>query len=475
MDRILIKDFNLGGIADSKHSGLKNSLARMVGWDIHSLPGVLQVNQKMTQLTDSGNEPDEFCKVAVHASNGYIYWMSSTSGKIWKHDLSTDTFSLLTTIVPTSGSAAILSAAEHAGYIYIATNHYLHRITVADDTVAQNWQALVNQGAYHPMRAVNLLLYIGDGNDVHQINESNTYTAEALDLPVGYVITALGHASTRLLIGAFLESEVNKSTIFRWNTWSSSFESSDDVWENGIWSFLDADNYVLVNAGKSGSIYYYNMEGLEFFKRIAGVYSPTAEAMIHPYATAMFKGSIPIFGVSNITGAPCDAGIWSLGRHSRNYPMVFNLEFPISEVDGSGYHKLGSGVQVGAIIVSGVDVYQSYTDGSNIGVDKLDYSNKIAQPFFETRVMIPDSVEMTPFHKFNVGYVSLPDGTSIVIKVSSNYATYSDAFTEKTDNIRSTVYCDGDRLEARTAQLRIEAVCSSNDAPSIDEVSAIVN
>lgn len=476
MNKITIRDFNLGGVSDSIFSGIKNSLARMVGWDIHSVAGLLQVNQKMAKI--SSTTITAFCKVAIDCSDGNKYWFSSTDGKIWKQ-ASNDAITLVHTTTPASGTAGCTGAWEHAGYIYWATQSRLHRILVTGTSdwgtnAVEDWQSFTFASAFHPMRPVNLVLYIGDGNLVHQIDEANTYTASALDIPTGYTITALGVMSTQLLIGAYLGAGINKATIFRWNTWSVSFANSDDVPEEGIWAFLEADNYVLVYAGYYGSIYYYNSEGLEYFKRISGTYSPSAKAIIYPYASAMFKGSIPLFGVSNSTGNPCDQGIWSLGRHSRNYPLVPNLEFPISELDADGYHRL-SGVEIGAIIVSGVNVYCSWAYNSTYGVDKLDYSNKIAKPFFETRIIMPDNATLTSFRQFIAGYKDLPANTSLVMKYKANYATTWSDLTEVVDTDRSYVISDGDSFDARTLQLRIEAVSSGNTSPSIDEVAILID
>lgn len=84
---ISFEDFILGGLADSPYYGAKNSLAEIVGFDMHSQPGKLLVNQKLTK--DSPASPDadevtEFCKVGVPLSDGSSIWFSSTSGKIWR-------------------------------------------------------------------------------------------------------------------------------------------------------------------------------------------------------------------------------------------------------------------------------------------------------------------------------------------------------------------------------------------------------
>lgn len=477
---IAFRDFNLGGVSDSKYQGTKNSSFRMVGYDIHSAPGLLKVNQKMTK--DSSTTIDEFCKVGIQATNGIRYWFSSESGDIWQDK--TGTYTKVYTTVPTSGSAACVGAYEYQGYIYFATEDYLHRIATADAdgssewtaNAAPNWEAFDNGNAsHHPMAEVNQVLYVGDGYNIAQV-DAGTFTGNALDLSTDRVVTAMVKMGTQLLVGASI-TNVNLSEIFVWNTYSTSFTTSDTVPEDGINSFIQADNYIYVNAGKTGSIYAFNGSQLQFYKRIPGSYSSTADCIVYPNASAIYRGSIPIFGVSGGTGDACDEGIWSLGRYSLNYPNVFNLEFPNSTVDGNGYNYL-TGLSIGAIIVSGVDVYYSWKlvvgVSTTYGVDKLDYSNKIVHPFFETRVVAPDKVTLHGYTKTIVNYEQLPSGTSILIKTKENHAASYSETTELTDSMRKQVYTDSDSIEAKTLQIRVECVSSSNDAPTIEEVDLVV-
>jgi hypothetical protein len=74
--------WNLGGLSSSKWSGIKNSSHKIVGWDLHSTPGIITVEQKLTK--DSGSTVTEFCKARLNCSNGSQYWGSSTSGKVWR-------------------------------------------------------------------------------------------------------------------------------------------------------------------------------------------------------------------------------------------------------------------------------------------------------------------------------------------------------------------------------------------------------
>lgn len=561
MSIVQFRDINLGGISDSLYSGIKNSMYRMVGMDIHSTPSLMRVNQKMSK--HSGIIIDEYCKVSIDCSNGIKYWFSSISGKIWQDKAGTIT--LVYTTVPTANGAACTGAFEYQGYIYYATEKYLHRIAVASadgaaswtSNAAPNWATFTNsQATYHPMIEVNLVLYIGDKNYVAQV-DAGTFSANALDISNNYIITALGKMGTYLLVGGSIPN-VNMSEIFSWNTYSTAFQSSDTVPEMTINSFINADNYIFVNAGSTGSIYSYNGSQLQFYKRIPGTYSSTKTCLVNHNATAIYKGSIPIFGVSNGIGNACDEGIWSLGRYSLNYPTIFNLEFPTSNVDSDGYNIL-TGIEIGSLVVSGVDIYMSWkrsstvtmtiadpavvtlsahglTDGEavyftttgalptgitastvyyakgvdantfnlydtsahavsggatgrvattgnqsgvhsmiTVGVDKLDYSNKIVHPFIETRVIAPDRTSLQTFSKIIANYQELPSGTSIVIKTKADHAaTFSDT-TELVDTMRKTVYTDSDRIEGKSLQVRVECVSSSNDSPTIEELDVLLS
>ena len=94
---VLITNWNNGGLADSKWSGVADSLYRMVGVDVHSEPAVIKAEQKLTK--DSGSTVDEFVKWQVTSSNGNTYHFSSQSGKIWERN-SSGTWSLVYTTSP---------------------------------------------------------------------------------------------------------------------------------------------------------------------------------------------------------------------------------------------------------------------------------------------------------------------------------------------------------------------------------------
>lgn len=72
-------NINLGGISDSKYQGVANSVAECVGLDIHSEPGIIKANQKLSlDFT-----PTSFITNMVSASNGKTY-LFGEDGKVWE-------------------------------------------------------------------------------------------------------------------------------------------------------------------------------------------------------------------------------------------------------------------------------------------------------------------------------------------------------------------------------------------------------
>lgn len=483
--KIIMRDIHLGGIGDSIYSGIPNSIPRLVGWNLHDIPGKIQVNQKMT-AEGVANVPDQFCKYAIDCSNGIKYWFSYTSGKIWQDKAGT--YSLVYTTSPAAGAAICLGAYESGGYIYWATQSRLHRISIsagADGAAAWTANAAPNFATftvtdllYHPMKEVNLVLYIGDGYKVAQV-DAGVFSAAALTLPSEHRVSSLGKTGTSLLAGTIITSNIKRCSIFLWNTWSDSFSVEKQISEAGVNAFIHGDSFVLAQCGLEGRIYQVVSDGqglaVKMKKWIPGTYTPTAKAIVYDGSTALYK-AYPIFGVSNSTGNPCDEGIYSIASHGEEYPLVLNLEFPTSNVDDDGYPLL-SGIEVGAILVSNETIYCSWRkSGSTVGLDKQDYSNKIAKPFMEFRAIKLERDIGTIFKKYSVPYILMPDSCSIVLKHKKNHATSFSAITT-TDVTDGVALEDSDKMvafletniEATVLQLRVEAVTSGNNAPVIEE------
>lgn len=469
-DLIPIQNFNLGGLADSKFSGTKNSFYKLTGFDMHSQPGLLKVAQKLT--AETGTVPSELCRVAVNSSNGAQYWFSYTSGKIWERP-TTGTWRLVHTTTPAAGTAGCLGAAEYQGYIYWATQSRLHRITVAhaDDNnwaanAVEDWATFsITDTAFHPMinHTAQQILYIGDGNYLAQV-DAGVFTADALDIATPLRIKSLGEIGTDVLLGTYVASTITQTEIIRWNGWSVSFTSSDKIPEVGINAFLPADNYVFVQAGLAGNIYVYNGTALELYRKIPGDYSPTKYGSVYPDSVANYHGEI-LFGFSNGSGNPTDQGVYRIARSSRNYPYILDFPYPISQ--RSGDDLVITGVEMGAILVVGNDLFAAWKNGTSYGVDKLDWTTKLSGAYLETRVATTNREQFFNVSKFVVAYETMPENCSVAIQYSRNHDDYADT-TEVKDTDRKIILSESEGLEANTIQTKWTMTTSGNNAPTIE-------
>jgi len=355
------------GISDSKWNGIAGSVEECVGLDIHSIPGLTKVRQKMKK--DSGATVDGFVKVAIALSTGYSIWFSNDSGKIWART-SGGSWSLAHTTVST-GADVCVGAMEYNGQVYWATHTRLHKIAIAN--ADNDWSADmthdfgtfgVTDADFHPMAIQDLTLFIGDGNQVAQVDENGTFSSNVLDIKTPLRIKAMVAYEWDLLLGTYVADTVNLTELIRWDTVSPSWNTSDPIEEVGINAFIRDDNYLYVNAGRAGNLYFYNGEQLLPFKKIPGTYSTTQTGQIHPESHANFQG-VPVFGFSNIAGNPAKQGLYSFGSYSRDYPKVLDLSW-VNSQDKTSLQEIG------AVLSLDMDLLMAWKDGSNFGVDIVD-------------------------------------------------------------------------------------------------------
>lgn len=471
MAEVQIKNLNQGGIADSDYIGGSSSVAEMVNCDIHSEAGVIKCNQALTK--DSGSTVTELITDGVQCSNGSTYLFGDAGG-IYERE-SNGTYTKRATAAPAAGAVGIMSAREYQGYIYYAMQSRLGRIAVpaAGGSWAgrsDSWATFgVTDATFHPMAEVNLVLYIGDGNQVAQV-DAGTFSANALDIKSPLRISALGVLDTDLLIGTYVSDNVVSTEIIRWNTWSVSFSVSDPIPEVGINAFLASDNIVLVNAGTKGNIYIYDGAQLETYKKIKGTWNSTNKAKVRDNAVFNFNG-MPLFGLSNVDGDAATLGVYSLARTNRNYPYVLNVEHTISTGNLSS-------IEIGAIVPVSADQFlvswKDTTSGTVYGVDILNLTTK-ATASFTSRVMYINRQMTSNWGYLYAGYRSLPASTDIKFYEKKNGGALSSEITSVDDAVadgegRNAKRTEANIGEAVTLQIKTELVPNANDCPEVEVV-----
>lgn len=463
---IIIESAYQGGIADSPYAGPKNSLYSIVGFDLHSVPGVMIVAQKMTK--ESGAPTDDYYKILA-CSDGNIYLFGKTNGKVYKN--ASGTYSLLGTVSPAAGNVGILDAVEWNGKIYYAMQNRLGQwdFTGAFSGRNDNFQTFsVGNASYHPLYILNEVLYCGDGTNVAQFDGTN-FTGNALVLKAPQIISCLGKQVTDLLIGTIINN-VSLSWVYDWNTYSISYSNAYPIPENGINAFLQvADTDVAVQAGLSGNIYTLNGATFTLNKQIPSnfptIYSPSNTCRVNYPAVALLNG-IPIFGMSNNAGDPCLEGIYSYG--SKIMPnSILTLPYPISTGNLNGLTIWSLMVTAGLIYCSSYD--------SNTGtyqIDKLDVNNKYNGAYYETRLIKFSRIWLDNYDKVVQSYENLPTGTMINIFYDANWVGYVQYNSPK------EIWNDSDRNEvvavlaprAKTMRFKVQTTAVGNTAPSLEDM-----
>lgn len=474
----VIFDGNFRGLADSKFSGILGSFARSTGIDGHSTPGSLKIHQQLAK--DSASTVDALVRVRIVASDGSTLWFSYTSGKIWRRT-SSGTWTLEHTTTPAAGGAGCLGAEEFDGYIYWATESRLHRKTITDLSdwsggVTEDWATFTNTDSeFHPMVKQNLQLFIGDANYVAKVSGdtgSHAFKANALDLKSPIRIKTMIDFDIDILIGTFIHANVNFCEVIRWDTEDDSWLSSDSIEENGINAFIRDDNFVYVNAGRLGRIYFYDGEKLVPFKRIPGNvngWSSSETAEIYPQAVSTFL-TIPVFGLSS-GNQPADLGVYGFGSYSKDYPKVLSLYFPIS-------NGLLSNIEVGAILAVGTDLLVAWKSGANTGVDVVDTTGKYSSAFIETTVLtgVEERHFLKTVLKIFANYSSLPANTAINFKYKKKHeASFGSAVTVVKDTKLMQVRAEISVGEVAAFEIRVEFTTNSNNGPEVESIGYELN
>lgn len=463
MADIQILNINQGGIADSDYVGAENSVAEMVNCDIHSESGIIKCNQALTL----DHTPAAAVNDAVACSNGSTYEFLA-DGKIVEREAG-GTVTVRGTAAPAAGSAAILSAEEYQGYIYYAMQSRLGRFAIpaagAAITQSDNYATFgVTDATYHPMLKLNLVLYIGDGNQLAQV-DAGTFSANALDIESPLRISSLGFIDTDILLGTYVSANVMKTQVIRWNTWSVSFSVSDPIPEVGVYAFLDSDNIVLVNAGTKGNIYIYDGAQLSQYKKVTGDFTLDKKANVLGNAVYNFNG-MPLFGLSQVSGEGVNLGVYSIARTNRNYPYVLNLEFAIS----TGNVK---NIKITCIVPISADqflvAWQDDNGSTSYGVDILSLTQK-ATAYFITRMFLLSRRDATTYGHAHVPYRTLPDNADIKIYPSIDYGGFATEKETVKDATRFKKVTEKAISDAYSLQTKVELVPESgtNNAPEAE-------
>ncbi|MEI9966171.1 MAG: hypothetical protein WDN67_00625 [Candidatus Moraniibacteriota bacterium] len=232
--------------------------------DVHSQLGTSQAQLALAVDSSTPNEPS----VQATAADGTVYFFSTSTGKTWKRTTG-GTYSLVNTNANGAHVNAFFSPTLNK--ILYATTTKLGHLVAATDTFSDSFATFTNGSSYHPMAEVNLTVEIGDGKYVASVSASLTFSANALDIPAQYSVTALKNERNWLLIGTVIGANVSQCEAFLWDTFSSSWTEQDTIYEIGVNCFIEADSFTYAQCGTEGNIYYWTGNRMPFFYQIRNV------------------------------------------------------------------------------------------------------------------------------------------------------------------------------------------------------------
>lgn len=414
-----IKNLHLGGILDGHYQTNYNSLMFMSGMDPFSERGVLQNSRAMAkeQTTTNG------VNAMVACSDGNVY-MFTSGGEVIQRTPSP----VYTTVYSGGGggwgSAAILNAFEHIGYLYIATGANLYRWQIGAAWAFGVGVTLVGaftaaDALYKPMIQKFDTLYIGDGRYVAQVGSTGTFTANAFDLTSTWRITCLGETSREIVIGTTTPTNTtSRSRVFMWNTYSTLCSESYLVNDGACNAIFSVNGSIVVSAGYQGSFYQLSNYQLQRIKQLplrnlqssGWEYDTSAQCTILPNSV-FYKDGMAYFGISSVGGSPNVTwqGVYAFGSKFAGDPPILSFPYQPSTSTLSIDIKACCTTNTGQVLIawtdragsagSGVDTY--YTGVARDSGFRLQTGFIVLDRRYHTNV------------KVTVAYRTLPTGWSV--------------------------------------------------------------
>lgn len=401
-------DFNLFASGRGRSKYDQTGFDSVVNLDVHSELGVVSTNYALEADATSG-VPDEACVQAVTPS-GTIYFFSTTTGKIWKRT-SAGVYSSITA----NTNTAHRGARYYNGKVCYWTASKFGYFTAETEASRNNSKGTFTNGNAYGSCEENLTLFITDGKYIASYNSSDTFTANALDIPAQYVWTCIvPDGNTNILIGTIVTGSVNTCRAFLWDTYSDSFTLSDEIPEKGINTFIKADELIIAQCGTQGHLYMWTGNQFTLFDN-----ELRGETTTVGHALSTVLNGRPLIAVGT--------KIYSIYRKYNSQPMAIVQEYTAT---GSIASLETSGTFLSVSIATGVNKISSTKATATIDTPEVKGS----------------------FNEVIVDYTAGGENIGISTKIDGGAWT---AQTVIQDTINKKVYFDGGLGEVNFIQARI--------------------
>jgi len=197
MTQVVLENFHLGGLSDSKYSGVANSSYKLQGLNIHEEPGVVKVQQSVALDRASGATLSNDVVNIIHTAKGLNGYADSSETYLFQDDGKTysRSNSSVYALDFTATGNTCRDALAFNGWMFYTTSTEIGFFAAGDSGVRQNsisdlqGIASLSDKLFHPLGIVENKLYIGDGGSIHEVSVSTKQGAGQISSTSGASIT----------------------------------------------------------------------------------------------------------------------------------------------------------------------------------------------------------------------------------------------------------------------------------------------
>lgn len=445
---ITIDNFNSGVLGDSTEN-VSNGGQAFVNLDIHKESSILQVSQALTQETDVFAD---LVKWMIYDQNDSQYWALGHLGNLYKSTSIGGTWSLDSSIGSYGTGMIVYNGSKYYANGTQLKAHGGDTHTISEDT------------EFQPMAIYLGCLFTGHSRYISKLESDNTYTEQALTLPVGHRVKSLDVYGNRLVIGTWFGTNIYdkaESYLFTWDGTSTFPEQSFYLEECGINALISWENILLGFAGIQGNVYAFNNAFLDKAKQIPNISALTGDySYVNPGAVAQYGGNI-LAGNSVGSGSAL-GGIWEFGRKTEDLPFAMSLPYLISTGN--------TDVRIGAILNGGTNRFLvSWEDDGAYGLDSLNTTAKATSGYYETqKYEIADGRHARLIKGTAITAEPMPTGTSVTVSYKANDAAdWTAGGTINSTNQNQVLWLS---FRGKVAQFKYTLTSKDNTTPKIKRI-----
>jgi hypothetical protein len=403
---------------------IQDGFFKLQNCDVHEQAGTLQSSKEISVQSTTPNEN----AIVVPTDNGEVFFLSKTSGKIWKR-ATNGTYSL----VRTNANGAHIGGGSFNNRLWYATSTKLGFYNLSS-TWSDSFATFGNTAYYRPFLrgGVNqAYAYFGDTNQLAWVDRGNIFAANVLDLPEGEIVKDVEEWGNDI----FMITQSLKCKAYRWNQYGSTYYKPDLIGFPNVEAIVQSTQsnitYVICR-DKDGYLkfmYYTGTELAEIDER--RIKSTTA---ITSYHVEEFNG-VPHVAIDDQVYSFKKQGL--VGEYTASGTIQ-----SIGASNGQLYISTGTGIEV-------------------IGTNRA------------------DAIVQTPMNEGKIknivcNYETLPTGTTLSLKVKVNGGDwYTRSFINEPQNNRYIMHGGFKEPNVNLVQAEVTLNSSGTSTPVIRSIEVV--